>query len=67
MLHEPVMTREVLAFLQPEKGGVFVDCTVGMGGHARALLDAGAAVGAAGYPSGDADIDRLLERYGAAQ
>jgi 16S rRNA (cytosine1402-N4)-methyltransferase len=41
-LHEPVMTREVLAFLQPEKGGVFVDCTVGMGGHARALLDAGA-------------------------
>jgi 16S rRNA (cytosine1402-N4)-methyltransferase len=42
MLHEPVMTREVLAFLQPEKGGVFVDCTVGMGGHARALLESGA-------------------------
>jgi 16S rRNA (cytosine1402-N4)-methyltransferase len=41
-LHEPVMTREVVAFLQPQKGGVFVDCTVGMGGHARALLDAGA-------------------------
>ena len=43
MLHEPVMTREVLAFLQPERGGVFVDCTVGMGGHALALLEAGAA------------------------
>jgi 16S rRNA (cytosine1402-N4)-methyltransferase len=42
MLHEPVMTREVLAFLQPEKGGVYVDCTVGMGGHALALLEAGA-------------------------
>ena len=42
MLHEPVMTREVLAFLQPEKGGIFIDCTVGMGGHARALLEAGA-------------------------
>ena len=41
-LHEPVMTREVLAFLQPEKGGVFVDCTVGLGGHARAMLEAGA-------------------------
>ena len=41
-LHEPVMTREVLAFLQPERGGVFVDCTVGMGGHALAMLDAGA-------------------------
>jgi len=36
------MTREVLAFLQPEKGGVFVDCTVGMGGHALAMLKAGA-------------------------
>jgi 16S rRNA (cytosine1402-N4)-methyltransferase len=42
MLHEPVMTREALAFLQPEKGGIFVDCTVGMGGHALALLEAGA-------------------------
>jgi 16S rRNA (cytosine1402-N4)-methyltransferase len=40
--HEPVMTREVLAFLQPEKGGVFLDCTVGLGGHARAMLEAGA-------------------------
>jgi 16S rRNA (cytosine1402-N4)-methyltransferase len=36
------MTREVLAFLQPERGGLFVDCTVGMGGHALALLEAGA-------------------------
>ena len=41
-LHEPVMTREVLAFLQPEKGGVFVDCTLGMGGHTLAILEAGA-------------------------
>jgi 16S rRNA (cytosine1402-N4)-methyltransferase len=41
--HEPVMTREVLAFLQPEKGGVFVDCTAGLGGHAKAMLGAGAA------------------------
>jgi 16S rRNA (cytosine1402-N4)-methyltransferase len=40
--HEPVMTREVLAYLAPERGGVFVDCTVGLGGHAKALLEAGA-------------------------
>lgn len=31
----------------------------------EALLDAGAAVGASGYPCGDADVDRLLERFGA--
>lgn len=41
-LHEPVMVAEVLAQLEPGRGGVFVDCTVGLGGHARALLDAGA-------------------------
>jgi len=41
-LHEPVMTAEVLDFLRPARGGVFLDCTVGLGGHARALLEAGA-------------------------
>ena len=40
--HVPVMTDEILAALRPERGGVFVDCTVGVGGHARALLSAGA-------------------------
>ena len=40
--HAPVMTAEVLAALQPDRGGLFVDCTVGLGGHARALLSAGA-------------------------
>lgn len=41
--HIPVLTAEVLHFLQPERGGLFVDCTVGLGGHTRALLEAGAA------------------------
>ena len=40
--HEPVMTAEVVAMLDPGRGGLFVDCTVGGGGHARALLEAGA-------------------------
>src|SRR5438093_9410939 len=40
--HAPVMTAEVLQFLRPDQGGLFVDRTVGLGGHARALLDAGA-------------------------
>jgi len=37
------MVTEVLEHLAPSRGGVFVDCTVGLGGHARALIDAGAA------------------------
>jgi 16S rRNA (cytosine1402-N4)-methyltransferase len=40
--HLPVMCREVVELLRPERGGVFVDCTLGLGGHARALLEAGA-------------------------
>src|SRR5258705_14021954 len=40
--HEPVMVAQVLEHLAPSRGGVFVDCTVGLGGHARALLEAGA-------------------------
>jgi 16S rRNA (cytosine1402-N4)-methyltransferase len=40
--HEPVMVEETVAMLQPSRGGLFVDCTVGLGGHSRALLEAGA-------------------------
>jgi 16S rRNA (cytosine1402-N4)-methyltransferase len=40
--HVPVLTAEVLQQLQPARGGLFVDCTVGLGGHARMLLEAGA-------------------------
>ena len=40
--HEPVMVPEVLGLIQPSRGGLFVDCTVGLGGHSRALLEAGA-------------------------
>ena len=42
MAHIPVMTAEVLQHLRPGHGGLFVDCTVGLGGHSRALLEAGA-------------------------
>ena len=41
-MHVPVLVDEVRSLLQPERGGVFVDCTVGLGGHARMLLEGGA-------------------------
>ena len=40
--HVPVLLDEVRTLLQPERGGTFVDCTVGLGGHARMVLEGGA-------------------------
>lgn len=38
--HRPVLVEEVLQALKPEEGGLFVDATVGGGGHAERLLEA---------------------------
>ena len=37
--HVPIMVGEVLRCLRPNAGEVAVDCTLGGGGHARAILD----------------------------
>ncbi len=38
--HIPVLLRETVEALRPAPGQMFVDCTVGAGGHAEALLEA---------------------------
>lgn len=43
ILHEPVLRAETVELLDPADRGLVVDCTVGTGGHAAALLEAGAA------------------------
>ena len=40
--HVPVLREEVLALLQPGPGGRYLDATVGLGGHAEAILQASA-------------------------
>jgi 16S rRNA (cytosine1402-N4)-methyltransferase len=38
--HEPVLLGEVLEWLRPQQGGIFVDSTLGLGGHSEAILNA---------------------------
>ncbi len=37
--HLPVLLEEVLDFLEPSREGVYVDCTLGLAGHAIAILE----------------------------
>ncbi len=45
MSHIPVLTKEVLEYLDPEPNENFVDCTVGQGGHTKLILEKNAPEG----------------------
>ena len=40
-IHLPVLLEEVMSFLHPERGGFFIDATIGLGGHAQQFLSRG--------------------------
>ncbi|KKR63221.1 MAG: Ribosomal RNA small subunit methyltransferase H [Candidatus Woesebacteria bacterium GW2011_GWA1_40_45] len=42
--HEPVMVREVIKALHIKKGGLYIDATVGTGGHALEIVKKGGRV-----------------------
>jgi 16S rRNA (cytosine1402-N4)-methyltransferase len=65
--HEPVMVPEVLEALEPGRGGLFFDGTVGGGGHGEAILEAGATARLLGVdqdPEALGMAARRLARFG---
>ncbi|MEM7682198.1 MAG: 16S rRNA (cytosine(1402)-N(4))-methyltransferase RsmH [Planctomycetota bacterium] len=63
--HQPVLLAEVMALLAPRPGERVVDCTLGRGGHAEALLRAVGANGAGGSLTGfDLDPENLAYARG---
>lgn len=64
--HTPVMPDEVLGWLRPECGGVFLDATVGGAGHAIRLLEAGSAVRVIGIDQDAEAIEAAKRRLASA-
>ena len=36
--HQPVLYHEIIEALEPQRGYVYIDCTLGSGGHALGIL-----------------------------
>jgi 16S rRNA (cytosine1402-N4)-methyltransferase len=65
--HAPVMVEEVMEFLRPERGGLYLDGTLGGGGHAEALLERGPEarlIGVDRDPDALAEAGKRLARFG---
>jgi 16S rRNA (cytosine1402-N4)-methyltransferase len=69
-VHEPVMLREVLAGLNVQPGGRYVDCTVNGGGHTEAILFAsapgGSVLGLDADPEAIERARRRLSHFGSS-
>ena len=60
--HRPVLLRETIESLAVERGGLFVDCTVGLGGHSEAILQASSDAQVLGIDRDEEALELARER-----
>jgi 16S rRNA (cytosine1402-N4)-methyltransferase len=62
--HRPVLLNEAMQFLAPERGGLFFDCTLGLGGHSEAILEASSETRVIGIDRDAVALSSARERLG---
>ncbi|HEY0404298.1 MAG TPA: 16S rRNA (cytosine(1402)-N(4))-methyltransferase RsmH [Pyrinomonadaceae bacterium] len=65
--HRPVLLQETMELLRPEGGGLFIDGTLGLGGHSEAILEASEQARALGIDRDGEALEfarRRLARFG---
>lgn len=60
-LHKSVLLKETVEMLAPRAGGIFADCTLGLGGHTEAILNAAENVQVIGIDQ-DAEAIELAQK-----
>jgi 16S rRNA (cytosine1402-N4)-methyltransferase len=60
--HRPVLLRESLQYLAPARGGLFVDATLGLGGHSEEILESSAEARVLGFDRDGVAITFATER-----
>ncbi|MEW6730673.1 MAG: 16S rRNA (cytosine(1402)-N(4))-methyltransferase RsmH [Acidobacteriota bacterium] len=60
--HRPVLLEAVVQALDPSAGGMFIDCTLGLGGHSEALLAASHKVSVLGIDRDEAALAQAQQR-----
>ena len=65
--HRPVLLEETIRLLDPSRGGLYIDCTLGLGGHSEAILESSSETSVIGIdrdPEAREFANQRLSRFG---